>query len=69
MLEEHIIPQLKIIGYGMGTVSEQGGECSHKLMNSYRERFGEIHTPIFLIDIIVNWYKIRRKELEDSIYS
>ena len=40
ILEDHVVPQLKAFRRGLGILSEQGGESSHKLMEQYRERYG-----------------------------
>ncbi|XP_063685664.1 uncharacterized protein LOC134819583 [Bolinopsis microptera] len=39
MLEDHVIPQLRKLGWSMGIGSEQGGEASHKLVKAVRQRF------------------------------
>ena len=39
ILEDHVIPQLRTLGWSMGVGSEQGGEASHKLVKAVRQRF------------------------------
>ena len=39
ILEDHVIPQLRKLGWSMGIGSEQGGEASHKLVKAVRQRF------------------------------
>ncbi|XP_071945125.1 uncharacterized protein [Antedon mediterranea] len=43
MLEEHVIPQLKAWRFGLGLVSEQGGESIHAALNKRKRTVAGMH--------------------------
>ncbi|XP_033104581.1 uncharacterized protein LOC117107132 isoform X1 [Anneissia japonica] len=43
MLEEHVIPQLKAWKFGLGLISEQGGESIHASFNQRKRTVAGMH--------------------------
>ena len=46
MLEDHIIPWIRMTGFGMGLMGEQGGESAHKTFNELTRRYGGMPDPV-----------------------
>lgn len=67
ILEDHVVPQLKAFGHGLGILSEQGGENSHRLMDQYRQRYGIQHIQLIHFSMIIDINTQNAKQKSERI--
>ena len=59
ILEEHVLPEIQFTGFGLGLLSEQGGELIHRKWNLIKESTASIGDPVKRLVSTLKKYSMR----------